>query len=270
VASRFWFVKSGDAPPAASVASPITLPLPLSLREARLRPKVRIGTAAVATLVAALGVVLLLVATHHGRALERLRDGGVLVTGRVEDRRITNSGRSRSRTLTYTFDHDGTAVRAVESVSSATFARFSIGAPIAVTYERADPSNHRLFAVGEKEVADFWQAISIAAAAYAAIALVAAAVAATVFRRRLALLRDGRVVPATIVKIGRFVRKKQGRKVAFTLTAPTGEVVTKRHWMPRGSVEPGHEGQSVGYLVTPDDEKRGEPVVVVIGSCELL
>jgi hypothetical protein len=268
---RFFVVRSGEPIDAAAVAPAIqAIPLAPPPREARLRTKVRIGTSVVATVVAALGVVLFLLAMHHGRALERLRDGGLLVVGRVENLRVTNSGRSKTRTITYSFDHDGTSVRAAQSVSSATFERFSTGDPIEVTYERADPSNHQLFKVGEREVSEFWTATSIASAAYCAIALVAAFAAFTVYRRRLALLRDGKLIDATIAKIGRFSRKKQGRKVQFTFTAPTGEEVTRRHWMPQGAIEPGQEGQSVGYLVAPDDEKRGEPVVVVLGSCELL
>jgi hypothetical protein len=265
VATRVLVVRAGDP-----IAADPAVPLPPPPREARLRTKIRVGAAVIATLVAAAAVVLLLLAMQHGRALERMRDGGVVTTGRVVDRHYQSSGRSKTRTLTYNFDHDGTSVRDSESVSTSTFDRFPIGAPIPVTYERADPSNHQLFEVGEREVSEFWTATSIGGGAFGAIAIVAAAVAFTVYRRRLALLRDGQVVTATIVKVGRFFRKNRSRKVAFTFTAPTGEVITKRHWIPKSAIVPGQEGLTAAYLVDPSDGKRGEPVVVVLGSCEVV
>jgi cytochrome c-type biogenesis protein CcmE len=261
-------LRSSDGRAGDPAASTISLSPPP--REARLRFRVKVWATVITTAVVGLAVVLLLLAMDHGRALERLRDDGVLTGGTVDELKISRSRRSKNYTISYRFGHDGIVDHGSDTVSSTTFERYSIGDPIPVTYERADPSNNQLFTVGAREVSKFWTTVSIAGAAFAVIAAFAAACSATVYSRRLSLLRDGEVVAATIVKIGSLRRKSKDRKVEFSIPAPTGEVLTKKHWMEEGVIEPGQEGQTTDYLLHPFHPKRGEPVAKVLGSCEVV
>ena len=250
-------------------AAPSNLRTDLALgrppRVAVFRPLVRFGFIATAVVLVIATVIVVLTTRSVARGLERLRDHGVATDARVE-RKWRSGGKSRTKHLAFSFVHEGKRIEGQASVSSGTWSAAEPGKKLLITFDPDDPAHTEVGRVSQATVDRHWTTVFWVSGTVGVLFLGCYVGVFCRLNRRRRLLEDGELAQVRIESIGKPTRKSRKSKVAFASHA--GSRAT-RSSIPAQLLQGLEPGDSVPFLVAPDDPDRGEPLAMVLSTCRL-
>ena len=250
-------------------AAPSNLRTDLALgrppRVAVFRPLVRFGFIATAVVLVIATFIVVLTTRGVARGLERLRDHGVATDARVE-RKWRSGGKSKTKYLAFSFVHEGKRIEGQASVSSGTYGAVESGQKLLITFDPDDPVHTEVGRVSQTTVDQHWSQVFWVGGVVGVLLVGCYAGVFYRLNRRRRLLEDGELAQVRIESIGKPARKSRKCKVAFA--AHAGSRAT-RSAIPAQLLQGLEPGDSVPFLVAPDDPDRGEPLAMVLSTCRL-
>lgn len=237
-------------------------------RAARFKTKVMGGFIAVALLIAAFAVVGVVVAIDRGKSLEQLRDHGV-VTESIVEKKWRGGGKSKSYYVRYSYFHGGRKYSDDDTMSSGAWRNLVVGSPLVVTVDPADPTHTEIGLVNQATVDRHWTAAIWVGVALGGIAIGAYVFVLLKYLGKRKLLADGVLASARIESIGSPSRKGKMCSVLFAVNAGAGAVENHKRSISQKLLDGLAAGDSIPYLVMPQNPKKGEPLGTVLASCRL-
>jgi len=255
-----------DSPVPSTLRVEGTLPLPP--RAVVFRKKVRVAIVLAAVACLAVAALVAFLTRREGERLERLRDHGV-VTQAVVERKWKSGGKSKTRYVSYSFEHAGQRFTDDSSLSSRRWDEIAPGQSIRITFDPDDPSDTEVGNVTQGTIDAHWRMVLLAGGAVGLIVLAFLLFAWASVRRLRALLRDGELVSATIESIGPASRKGRRCKVVFVVAGDASASGPHRHSIAQRLLHGLAAGDAVAWLTLRDAPKRGAPLAICLESCQL-
>jgi hypothetical protein len=244
--------------------------LPVPPRMVRLRRQYRFLR--VVLLLALLSAPTAIVLSERSTAqeLQQLADDGVVVTGRVEDRDSSRSGKSRRYRVTYSFPVGDRRQTGRRSVSHATFDRLSPGASVTITYLPADPQVSRIGRVTADAAHD--AAVRGYGGGGALFAVLGAVLYAftRAWRRSVDLLASGRLVTGRVIAYESFRSRKKKDRLRYAFRSTVGPEHEGVDRLTTKLAPPPEPGSEIAVLQLPENPDVFATVTKVLQVAELV